>query len=769
MGMDGVWSPGHDVRHSHRKPGGTATINDMSARIFPFPEPSVIAAAAVTAAPGAVDVAGRLAPLSLWGGIECTVARIGEVFRNQTQETGHSDRPGDLDAIAGLGIRTLRYPVLWETISPDDPAEADWRWHDIRLARLGELGIDPIAGLVHHGSGPRYTSLLDPAFAELLAEHARRVACRYGWITRFTPVNEPLTTARFSGLYGHWYPHGRSIETFLRALVTQCRATVACMQAIRRVTPGAQLIQTEDLGKVFSTPEMNYQAEHENQRRWLGFDLLCGRVDQRHPWYRRFLKAGVDEAGLQFFRDHACPPDVIGINHYLTSERYLDHRRDQYPSHHHASNQQDLYADVEAVRIDFPRPCTGPLARLREAWDRYGIPLAVTEAHHGCSRDEQLRWLMEVWEAAGTLREEGVDLRAVTIWSLFGCVDWNTLLTQPNGFYESGVFDARCVPPRPTALADAAKALATTGRFDHPVLDRQGWWHREARFYHPRQTPALAGLAGPRRIAITGATGTLGRAFARICGDRGLDFDLLARNEMDITDAASIDAALQRHRPWAVVNTAGYVRVDQAEQDAERCFRENATGAELLARACARRGIPYVTFSSDLVFDGSLGRAYVESDLVCPTGIYGSSKAAAERLVAEAWPNSLVIRTSAFFGPWDRYNFVHGVLHNLGAGLPVEANDQVMVSPTYVPDLVHAALDLLIDGATGVWHLANRGLVSWHALALQAARVAHVDASALVRLDQGGHSVTGLTSERGLILPPLEEALERYVREREFA
>ena len=137
--------------------------------------------------------------------------------------------------------------------------------------------------------------------------------------------------------------------------------------------------------------------------------------------------------------------------------------------------------------------------------------------------------------------------------------------------------------------------------------------------------------------------------------------------------------------------------------------------------------------------------------------------------MAEAWPNSLVIRTSAFFGPWDRYNFVHGVLHNLGAGLPVEANDQVMVSPTYVPDLVHAALDLLIDGATGVWHLANRGLVSWHALALQAARVAHVDASALVRLDQGGHSVTGLTSERGLILPPLEEALERYVREREFA
>ena len=762
--MDMDWRTAAWPPRTQQAPAAASDVamRDMSARLLVVPNPTTAAGAAALAAK----------PLALWGGIECTVARIGDAFRNQAGETGHSDRLGDLDAIAALGIRTLRYPVLWETISPDDPAQADWQWHDTRLGRLRELGIDPIAGLVHHGSGPRYTSLLDPAFPALLAEHARRVATRYPWITRFTPVNEPLTTARFSGLYGHWYPHGRSIEIFLQALVTQCRATVLCMQAIRHVTPGAQLIQTEDLGKVFSTPEMNYQAEHENQRRWLGFDLLCGRVDCRHPWYHRFVKAGIDDTALRFFRDNACPPDVIGINHYLTSERFLDHRRDRYPSHHHAANQQDTYADVEAVRIDFPRPCTGPVERLREAWERYGLPLAVTEAHHGCSRDEQLRWLMEVWEAAGTLRKEGVDIQAVTIWSLFGCVDWNTLLTQPNGFYESGVFDARCIPPRPTALAGAAHALATTGTFDHPVLDQHGWWRRPERCYQPASSSSATSIAlgnhhGRRCIAITGATGTLGGAFARICGHRGLDVDLLSRTEMDITSAASIETALQRHRPWAVVNAAGYVRVDQAEQEAERCFRENATGAELLARACARLGIPYVTFSSDLVFDGSLGRAYVESDLVCPTGIYGSSKAAAERLVAEAWPHSLVIRSSAFFGPWDRYNFIHGVLQNLGAGLPVEASDRVMVSPTYVPDLVHAALDLLIDGATGVWHLANRGLVSWHELALQAARAAHINPAPLVRLDHGGQLVNGLTSERGLILPPLEEAIERYVRDRE--
>jgi dTDP-4-dehydrorhamnose reductase len=207
--------------------------------------------------------------LELWGGLECTMARMRDDFRNQVAETGHAERTGDLDAIAALGIRTLRYPVLWETIAPDDPSVSDWRWHDDRLARLRELDVAPIAGLVHHGSGPRYTNLIDPAFPELLARHAARVAGRYPWIELFTPVNEPLTTARFSALYGHWYPHARDTGTMLRALVTQCRAVVLAMQAIRRINPSARLVQTEDLGKAFSMPDLQYQADYENERRWL--------------------------------------------------------------------------------------------------------------------------------------------------------------------------------------------------------------------------------------------------------------------------------------------------------------------------------------------------------------------------------------------------------------------------------------------------------------------------------------------------------------------
>jgi dTDP-4-dehydrorhamnose reductase len=104
------------------------------------------------------------------------------------------------------------------------------------------------------------------------------VAARYPWLEYYTPVNEPCTTARFAGLYGVWYPHGRDDRTFIQALLIQCRATVLSMRAIRAVNPNARLVQTDDLGKTYSTPELAKVAEFYNERRWLAWDLLCGMI-----------------------------------------------------------------------------------------------------------------------------------------------------------------------------------------------------------------------------------------------------------------------------------------------------------------------------------------------------------------------------------------------------------------------------------------------------------------------------------------------------------
>jgi dTDP-4-dehydrorhamnose reductase len=723
---------------------------------------------------------------ALWGGIECTVNRVGDVVHDQLERSGHAGRPEDLDRVAALGIRTLRYPVLWERTAPD-AGEPRWAWPDERLGRLRRLGIRPIVGLVHHGSGPRYTSLLDPGFATGLADYAGAAAERYPWVEEWTPVNEPLTTARFAALYGHWHPHARDTRSFLRAVVVQCRATVLAMRAIRRVVPRARLVQTEDLGTIHATPAIAYQADYENHRRWLSLDLLHGHVDQRHPLWRHLREHGVGEAELAFFREQPCAPDVTGLNYYLTSDRLLDERWHRHPPASHGGNGRVRYADVAAVRAWAPG-ITGHRAVLETAWRRYARPVALTEVHLGCTRDEQLRWLVEAWQGARAARAAGADVRAVTVWSLLGAHDWNSLVVRADGFYEPGVFDVRGPEPRPTALAGLVRALAAGTRYDHPVLDGPGWWRRPERLTAEATWPPPDGAgrephtADPRpvrrdaarTIVVTGATGTLGRAFARICDARGLAYRLTTRADMDIADEASVARALGSHRPWAVVNTAGYVRVDDAEHDHARCHRENARGPTVLAAACAERGIRLVTFSSDLVFDGTRGTPYLESHPVGPLCVYGQTKAEAERQVASRSPDALVIRTGAFFGPWDVHNFVTIALAALAAGRPFRAAADTVVSPTYVPDLVHACLDLLIDGERGIWHVANHGAVTWADFARLAARTAGCDQAAVeactardLGLIASRPAYSALASERAPLLGDLEASLWRYVRERE--
>lgn len=705
-------------------------------------------------------------PLELWGGFECTIARIGDSYRDQCAETGHRMRLDDLDAAASLGLARLRYPVLWEAVAPRSPENCDWRWTDERLGRIRALGMAPIAGLVHHGSGPRHTSLLDPAFPSLLARYALQVARRYPWIEDYTPVNEPLTTARFSGLYGHWYPHGCDEAMFLKALFHQTQGIAAAMAALRSVNPRARLVQTEDLGRVFSSPRLAYQAEYENERRWLSFDLITGRVDARHSWFRRFMHAGIPERQLVELAEQPCPPDIIGINHYLTSDRFLDDDITGYPSDQVGGNGRDTYADVAAVRAHIPERALGFGPRLREAWDRYRLPVALTEVHNGSTREQQLRWLRDAWTAAHTLRDSGVDVRGFTIWSLAGAVDWSSLLTQQRNHYEPGAFDVRDGRLRRTALAHAVSALAKNGRLDHPVAGCPGWWHCADRYHRPLSSPAIARTTQANPILITGMTGTLGQAFARICEERGLAHVLLSRQDLDIADPDMIRAALGRFSPWAVINTAGYVRVAQAASEPDRCMRENATGPALLADITRTRSIPLVTFSSDLVFDGSHGRPYVESDAPSPTCVYGQSKMQAEQSVLAASDRAMIVRTSAFFGPWDRYNFAHSVIDRLAQGGTFEADDSTVVSPTYVPHLVHEVLDLLIDDAPGVWHVANAGQISWHAFARSVARAAGLDETRVQPLSSGETRVTALKSERGIALPAMDDAVAAWWRQR---
>ena len=423
--------------------------------------------------------------LELWGGHECTVNRIGDAFFDQTVRSGHQTRPDDLELFAGLGLKALRYPILWERVSPDAPDQQDWSWTDERLAEVRRLSMRPIAGLLHHGSGPRYTDLLSDTFVQGLARHARAAAERYPWVEDWTPVNEPLTTARFSALYGHWYPHLSDERSFWLALMNEIEGTAAAMREIRQVIPHARLIQTEDLGQAYGTPPFAAEVAYQNERRWISWDLLAGRVTREHP-----LRARLDAFGLASRLDALtgapCPPDLLGVNFYPTSERFLDHRAELYPQWVAGDLGQ---FDMDAVRVLDPGP-VGLEGLLAQAWARYGLPLAVTESHLNGSLDDQMRWGLDAWAMAGRLQARGVDVRAITSWALLGSFDWNSLLTRQDGVYEPGAFDVSSGAPRATGLADMLSFLGAGGDpadwvRAHPALQVPGWWRSDDRLTLP--------------------------------------------------------------------------------------------------------------------------------------------------------------------------------------------------------------------------------------------------------------------------------------------
>ncbi|MCU1545065.1 MAG: dTDP-4-dehydrorhamnose reductase [Homoserinimonas sp.] len=704
--------------------------------------------------------------LQMWAGLESTINRVGDRYCDQSEQSGHNGRAvDDISRFTALEIRKLRYPVLWEKVAPRSLTELQFNETDERLSAIRDAGVDPIVGLLHHGSGPRYTSLTEPGFPHKLAAYAARVAERFPWVQHYTPVNEPLTTARFSGLYGVWYPHGHDDRTFVRALYNEVKGTALAMRAIREVNSDARLVQTEDVGRASGTPPLQYQVDFENERRWLSFDLLRGAVDADHALYRYLIDAGgLTEAELVWLAQNPCSPDVIGINHYPLSNRFLDHRLELYPEEHHGGNGRDVYADVGAVDTGQVDPPTVESV-LRDAWGRYDRPLAVTEAHIAGGREAQLRWLDEVWQSAEALRSEGAPVVAVTAWSLLGSFGWNTLCTDSKSMhYESGLFDVRWTPPRATALAAMTQELAVTGHYRHPLLDRPGYWHHGSRvLFAPRGDVESESNQPPSRsgIIILGGRSLLARAFEKVCQRRGIHHVMLGE-----PDAHRDGSAASYRQRWAqTLDVIGPWAVIDAHGDQPRPAQREAE----LADECASREIAFLTFSGDLVFGYNSEHAHQESDPLAPDSAAGVQEAAAEAAVLRSHRQALVVRTGPMFGAGGDADVVEKALQLLASNAAVEASDDVLVSPTYVPDLVGSCLDLLIDGVTGVLHLTNGSAVTPYEWFREAAKAAGVDER---RVQARRPYATGtarnraLVSYRAQVLPPLADALLRYAHKR---
>jgi dTDP-4-dehydrorhamnose reductase len=498
----------------------------------------------------------------MWGGIECTVNRVQDRYINQCEKNGHTNRLSDLELFTSLGIQKLRYPCLWEVVAPRDLNDCDWKYLDERLETLRKLKQKLIAGFLHHGSGPIYTNLIDEEFPLKFAHYAMLFAQRYPWVNDFTPINEINTTARFSFLYGHWFPHLKDETSYLRSLMIQTKGTILAMKEIRKINPHARLILTDDLGKCQSTEELKDQCEFENQRRWLSWDLVSGMVTKNHPLYWWFIKCKINPKDLIWLEENACPPDVIGINHYHLSNRYLDHRLELFPVWSHGGNGRQNYADIGAIDTGLVDPID-PEDIFQEAWARYKRTIAITECHTNGFQEAQMRWLNQIWKTSEKLRSRGVKIEAVTAWSLLGTFDWHNLCTKCENYYEPGVFDLRNNEgiPKPTSLSRMVTSLARNGSFESPLLGSVGKWKTGRRILFQAKPGQFTSLEHHKEIPpilILNTGRELEAALISACGERNIKFQEHNLKTAELTEINLTLEEITDINPWAIIYTSNF-------------------------------------------------------------------------------------------------------------------------------------------------------------------------------------------------------------------
>jgi dTDP-4-dehydrorhamnose reductase len=276
------------------------------------------------------------------------------------------------------------------------------------------------------------------------------------------------------------------------------------------------------------------------------------------------------------------------------------------------------------------------------------------------------------------------------------------------------------------------------------------------------------------RILVTGAGGMLGAAVVRAADRAGHDVVASTREELDVTDLASVRSALEATRPRAVVNCAAYTDVDGAESDEATALAVNGDGAAHVASAAADTGARVVHVSTDYVFDGSSSCPYVESAQPAPRSAYGRSKLAGETAVLAASAGNVVVRTSWLFGAGGR-NFVDTMLA-LGAERDVVevVTDQVGC-PTWSGHLADALVSLAgREDAAGLYHVAGAGECSWHDLAVEVfaqagvdCRVEPTDSTAMPRpAPRPAYSVLVSAREDAPKLPPWQEGVSGHLAER---
>lgn len=401
-------------------------------------------------------------------------ARAGERAIDEYELTEH-DRQwhSDLALATNAGAEMLRWGIPWYRIQPE-VGRFDWSWLDRVIDRFAELELRPIIDLLHYGT-PLWleNEFAHPDYPQRIADYAVAVADRYrDLVADYTPVNEPMIHALFSGSYGYWPPYLTGDTGF----VTLCRQLAHGFQLTQRgideVLGDAAVFVHVDAGMRFDGDrERGDEIERLRNQVWLVEDLVTGRVGAEHPLADLLARSGLPDQDFAAFVENAVQPDVMGINYY--------------PRH-----STELVRAGESHRggFDDPRPVrddgvAGLEDLLREAAARYGVPVAVTETCVTGTVTEREQWLDASLATIATLRAGGLDVVAYTWWPLFDMYEWtwrHSTAPRADHLLSMGLY----------SLKETPSGLA---RVPTPLVER--FRQHASNPLHRSQTPPTEGIA----------------------------------------------------------------------------------------------------------------------------------------------------------------------------------------------------------------------------------------------------------------------------------
>lgn len=316
----------------------------------------------------------------------------------------------DFDLVAETGVNAVRWGIPWHRVQPGHD-QWDWEWTDNALDYLVNIkGITPILDLMHYGT-PLWleNSLINTSYPQRVAEYARAVAARYKSLVRYyTPLNEPMVNADMCGNKAEWPPYLSGDDGYVKLTLALAKGIVLTTQAIRAEQPDAITVQVEALWHTFTNDDsLEEAAALDNARQYLCFDLATGRVEDGYVLMNYLCSHGVTNADLDWFRKNAVTFDFFGANFYPWS--YSELRKGSNGSIKHVTGNT---AGPEIAVV------------LREAYERYHMPIIVTETSAREDVRGRAQWMDETLDTVRALRVEGIPIVGYTWFPLFTMVDW---------------------------------------------------------------------------------------------------------------------------------------------------------------------------------------------------------------------------------------------------------------------------------------------------------------------------------------------------------